>query len=404
MSPIRVLYLLDHLVAPTGGSEQHLRWLLRALPLDDFELHVVATFDTRTPQEIASDSMIDVTFLASPNADGTPPSAMSPPTPFVTRFRRLVRLIRQNAIDVVHVFTPNNELVAAAACRFAGRGRVCAQRRNIGYALPTSRSAISTVRQWVRGFAICRAGIAYIANSRAAIAAAEAKESLPPRLFTLIPNPVARARYEDGLARLVPRSALAIPDDAPIVGMVATVRRIKGYEVLLRAARRVADTAPQTRFVLVGAQEAPYASEMRQLAASLGLTDTIVWYGAIDNPFRLLPHFTVGVLSSHSESMSNAVLEYAVAGLPFVATDVGGVREILGDSGLIVPPNDPDGLAERILELLGNEPLRKRLGTAVQSEVTNCYAEEHVIEAYRKFYANVARLTTVRRPLEETMP
>ncbi|MGL6193385.1 MAG: glycosyltransferase, partial [Thermoguttaceae bacterium] len=233
--------------------------------------------------------------------------------------------------------------------------------------------------------------IPYIANSEAAKVAAWEKEGIPADRFTIIYNPVFTDRYEDGVTNLISRSELGVPDDATIVGMVATVRPIKGYEVLVQAAKIILEKHPNAYFLCVGEQQEDYLDELRILADKLGVTDRIIWYGGIDNPYRITPHFTVAVLSSHSESFSNAVLEYSVAGLPIVASDVGGMKEIItdGKNGFLVPADNPEILADRILQLLDSQELRKSFGDAVQRLVTEQFTEAEVLSQYKNFYEKI---------------
>jgi glycosyltransferase involved in cell wall biosynthesis len=101
-----------------------------------------------------------------------------------------------------------------------------------------------------------------------------------------------------------------------------------------------------------------------------------------------MPLLDVAVLSSKSESFSNATLEYAAMGLPIVVTDVGGQREIVRDgfSGYLVPPEDPTALAEKIDTLLGDSELRNRLGRNAEEYAWEHFGESPIIEQYLDYY------------------
>ena len=176
----------------------------------------------------------------------------------------------------------------------------------------------------------------------------------PRRRVSVIENPLSTRRLQEGLAN-VPRSSLGILDGEQVVGMVATVRPIKDYATFLRSARLVLDKHPNTRFLAIGDQEVEYAREMRRLGQDLGIDGRVSWVGPLANPISALPRVDVAVLSSRSEAFSNALLEYAAAGVAAVATDVGGSREIVQNAvtGFLVPPRSPELLADRVSSPLG---------------------------------------------------
>jgi len=112
----------------------------------------------------------------------------------------------------------------------------------------------------------------------------------------------------------------------------------------------------------------------------------------VPNLYSFLHHCDVGVLSSLSEAFSNALLEYAAAGVAAVATDVGGTKEVIEDAetGFIVPPRSPEQMAERICQLLQDEKLRKRLGENARRRAETRFAEEKILRQYSRLYLRLA--------------
>ncbi len=106
-----------------------------------------------------------------------------------------------------------------------------------------------------------------------------------------------------------------------------------------------------------------------------------------------MPVFDVAVLSSRSEGLSNTLIEYAAAGLPIVATDVGGNGEVVahGENGYLVPPGRPDQLADAIVQLLRDPALRATFGRAGQAKVAREFDEETVTGAYVDYYQSLVR-------------
>jgi len=160
------------------------------------------------------------------------------------------------------------------------------------------------------------------------------------------------------------RERLGIDPSEVLVGTVANFRSQKAYPDLLRAARRVVDREPGVRFVAVG--QGPQEAEVRALHAELGLGDRFLLLGYRDDVPEILAAGDVFVLASRYEGLPVAVMEALAAGLPVVATDVAGIRQVVrpGVEGLLVPPRRPERLADAILAVATDKDLRGRLAEA----------------------------------------
>jgi glycosyltransferase involved in cell wall biosynthesis len=158
------------------------------------------------------------------------------------------------------------------------------------------------------------------------------------------------------------RSEFGLPANTIIVGTVANFRRQKRHDVLLQAVERVQRVRPNARFILVG--QGPLEDDARRLAEKLGVGGAVVFAGFRPDVPRLMHAFDIFALSSEWEGLPIALLEAMYCGKPSVVTGVGGVREALEDDkeGIVVPPNDPESLAQGMLRLIDNEWLRNRLG------------------------------------------
>ena len=373
---ITILFLIDDFCGPEGGTEQHLLFLQRELPRDAFDLHfgVLTAIRRFSPESFP----VRPVMLGENTCPG--------PRGALRRLRNLTRLIKAVDANVVHAFFPVSEYYACMAVRMAGRGRVLGVRRNIGY-WHTCRS-----RWTARIVGLC-GGAAYVANCEAARRFAARVEWISPRRVCVIQNPVSTRRLQEGLANVPSRSSLGILDGEQVVGMVAAVRPIKDYATFLRTARLVLDKHPRTRFLAIGTEEPAYKDEMQQLARELSIDRQVNWLGPMPNPISVLPLCDVAVLSSQSEAFSNSLLEYAAAGVATVATDVGGVREIVddGQTGLVVSPQSPEAMAARISQLLADDAFRHALGDNAGHKAKNCFSEEKVLREYAELYRRLAR-------------
>jgi L-malate glycosyltransferase len=379
---VAILFLEDDFLGPEGGTEQHLLFLQRELPRELLDLHFGVLTCIR---RIGADDfpVRPVMFNGFRRGLG---GALG-------RLRRLAAFIKTNEIDVVHAFCRESELFACLAVKLAGRGKVLGIRRNIGY-WHTWRS-----RWWARFVGLL--GANYAANCEAAREFTAKVEWIGRRRVIVIPNPAPIQRFHDGAAHIPPRSSLGIAADEHVVGMVGTVRPVKDYATFLRAARVVLDERPRTRFLIVGTEDSKYKAQMVQLARELGIERQITWLGPMQNPLSVVPLFDVAVLSSRSEAMSNAILEYMVAGVATVATDVGGTREILldGQTGFLVPVRDPAAMAERVCQLLADPALCESFGSSARHRAETVFAQQRVIRAYRDLYFRLAGKTGAMTPV-----
>jgi len=121
------------------------------------------------------------------------------------------------------------------------------------------------------------------------------------------------------------------------------------------------------------------------------LAERIVWAGTVDDVAPYLQLLDVGVLSSFSEGLSNTVLEYMAAGLPVVATEVGGNSELISEpgGGFLVPPNDSAALAKRILILLSNPELRVEMGKTNQGIARSRFSLAQMIDNHQKYFSEL---------------
>ena len=159
-----------------------------------------------------------------------------------------------------------------------------------------------------------------------------------------------------------------------IVGAAGRLSREKGMDQFVESAALVHARLPETGFVIFG--DGPQREMLTRRIAELGLQGTVVLAGFRDDVGKFLPHLDLAVLPSFTEGLPVILLEEAAAGLPIVATTVGGVPEVINDgvTGRLVPPGNPQALADRIVETLNDAPGRKAMGEAVREIVRHEYS------------------------------
>jgi glycosyltransferase involved in cell wall biosynthesis len=160
--------------------------------------------------------------------------------------------------------------------------------------------------------------------------------------------------------------------------------------VLLKALHQLALKGESFEMLLVG--DGPQKPHLERLASELGLSSYVRFVGAVDDVPSLLATAHLLVHPSRSEGLSNTILEAMAEGLPVVATDVGGTSEIISDgvTGLLVPPDEPAMLADRIHQLLVSPALRQKLGSAALALVRERCTVSAVTAQYARIYDSVA--------------
>jgi glycosyltransferase involved in cell wall biosynthesis len=178
---------------------------------------------------------------------------------------------------------------------------------------------------------------------------------------------------------------------APRIGFVGRVVAIKDVETFLRACRLVADELPEAELAVVGPldHEPEYAGACVELAESLGLADRIRFTGETDVApwYRRLD---VVALTSVSEAQPLVLLEAMAAGVPVVATAVGGCPELVRGAGLLTPPRDPRATARAILELCSDPSTRSRLVRAALARVRRDHDRGTMLRSYNELYERLA--------------
>lgn len=211
----------------------------------------------------------------------------------------------------------------------------------------------------------------------------------PARLAVLHGGVDAEA-FRPGLDGTAARRAHGIPADAPLVGVVAGLRAMKGHATLLEAASRLAARIPGVHFLLVG--QGPEERAIRERVARLGLTGRVILAGHVDPLPPALCAFDVAVYpSGSSEGMGRVLFEYMAAGCPIVATRVGVAPEVLvdGETGLLVPPGSPEALEAAIARLLDEPALGRHLGLGARRTVEARYAGREVARRLLELYAGL---------------
>src|SRR5882724_11388613 len=272
---------------------------------------------------------------------------------FAKQIRRLVSYIKENQIDVVHthcfytnIFGMTGAYLARVPARITSKGETD------GFRSPMQKRAERM------SFRLAHRVIANCLVVRNQLI----REGVNPKRIIQHYNglDLERLKVRAGLSREEALAEFSLPSDRRYVSIVANLRNpVKDHPMFLRAAARVRTAVPNAGFAIAG--EGELMEGLGELAAELGIRDDVFFLGRCDNVADLLFASEIGVLSSRAEGFANAILEYMAAGLPVVATDVGGAREAIADdvTGYTVNSGDDEEMAARIIDLL-SKPARAR--------------------------------------------
>ena len=169
-----------------------------------------------------------------------------------------------------------------------------------------------------------------------------------------------------------------LEENSKIIGTIAKLREEKGVEYLIRAVPHVLKEFPNSNFIIVG--DGNLRDHLENLAKELGVGKNIIFTGFLENVTPVLSTFDVQVLPSITEGFGLVIVEGMTMGKPVIATNVGGVNEIIkdGENGLLVSSRDPEALADKIIYLLKNPEQAKNLGITAKVDSRRFDIKIHV--------------------------
>jgi glycosyltransferase involved in cell wall biosynthesis len=212
-------------------------------------------------------------------------------------------------------------------------------------------------------------------------------EGFSPRLTGVIYNGIDLGPVPDATRRAVMRQRLAVPDDTLVIGTIARLDPVKDLGTLIKALARLQTTAVMVLVIGQGSERELLERE----AEAAGVADRVRFLGHRDDAREWLAACDVYVNSSISEGVSLTILEAMAAGLPVIATRVGGTPEVVDvSSGRLVPPRDPVALEGALAELHSDHALRHRTGCAARRRVEDHFSLDRMIAEYRDVYERLS--------------
>jgi glycosyltransferase involved in cell wall biosynthesis len=302
---------------------------------------------------------------------------------------KLVRLMRDLRVMVVHTFLFDAEFFGRIAARLAGVPAIIGSERNTDY-VPLQR------HHWA--FALTRACIdAVIANSSAGADFNSRTFGVPRSRYRVIHNGVDTNRFKPRDASAL-RKELGIAEHDRVIGMFASFKEQKNHSLLLRAAPRVIARFPDLRLLFIGdelymgmSDSVGYHRQIHALVDGLGLREHCLFLGNrsdVENYYSLCD---LTVLPSLFEGTPNVALESMASGVPVVATNVSDNALIIpdGEVGLVIALNDETALADRVCRILENKELRTRMAKNARQCVTEHFSGKRLADKTASIYEEV---------------
>lgn len=371
-SPIHILYLIDVLWG-LGGAEGVLLRIPGLLPKDRYRC-TIGTFRLRPASPVFGQMPCPVREFPVARVFGR------------EAFRTALDLrnfIRSENVQVVHTFFESADLLGGLVAKLSGCKVLISSRRDMGI-LRSTRHRI--------GYRLMSPFFSQVQAVSAAVRRETIRaDGLDPDRVVTIPNGIEIDKVTAANGAMQMCRSLELEGVAPLIVTVGHIRRVKGFDVLLRAAAQVCQSHPTATFLIAGSvQEPDCERDLMELVRHFKLQRNVRFLGKMDSQdvWSLLKVCDIFCLPSRSEGMSNALLEAMACGLPSVATAVGGTPEVIdeGRTGHLVASEDYETLAARISGLIDDPARARQMGQAAKAVVHERYSAESMINTMVKMY------------------
>jgi glycosyltransferase involved in cell wall biosynthesis len=368
VAPPHVLFIIDQL-CETGGAERCLLNMIRLMPKGKFRCSLVTFKIDRSG--IFSDLPCPLYVF---------PLQRTYDWNGLKVARAIRNLIRSENVSIVHTFFETSDLFGGLVAKLSG-AKLVSSRRDMGILrVPKHQLAyrllnpmfdmVLTVSEQVRSFCL-------------------QSDGLSPRKVRTLYNGIELDRIDAAKPTDELRTVLQLDGASHVVATVAHIRKVKGIDLLVRAAAQVCRELPRAQFLVIGdASDREYFRELQQLTASLGVASNVRFLGPSEAVFSILKVCDAFCLPSRSEGFANALIEAMACGLPCVATRVGGNAEALtdGHGGFLVASEDVTSLATKILVLLRDPVRARQMGEAGREVVERKFSAGSMMEQLVSLY------------------
>jgi glycosyltransferase involved in cell wall biosynthesis len=360
---VRLLLVIPTLVR--GGAEKQLSLLACGLPRDAFDVHVAVLTHSGPLAETLCAAGISVTVIGKRwKAD---PLA----------YLRLQRHIRTLAPDIVHtwLFAANaygRQAAIAAGVKHIIAGERCVDPWKSAWQLWIDRTLARRTER--------------IVTNSSGVQEFYVGKGLPAEKFVVISNGIEQLAVTDPISREALIEELKLPPGSRLIGCVGRLWPQKGHKDLIWAADLLKSTRDDAHLLVIG--DGPLRWRLERFTRQNAVEDKVHFLGERSDVPRLMQHFDVLWLGSEYEGQSNAILEAMMAGVPVIAYDIAGNRDLVvqDETGYLVPLGDRFEFTRRTHWLLDDDSLRRRLGEAGHERAQREFTVERMVARHAELY------------------
>lgn len=367
---INIMVCVNHL--GIGGTERHLLQILPRLTQYNVNIQLVV---------LRSGGALEKTFLKSGISVFAPPENLPVWSQrFYAFFLLLWKMIKDRP-DIVHFYLPEAYLVGGLAALLARVPVRVMSRRSLNKYQNKHPVFSYFEKKLHKHMTAC------IGNSNK-VCQQLIDEAVPGARVKLIYNGVDTSDFSVKEDKEYVRSRLNIKSDSFVILIVANLIQYKGHVDLLKAVALIKDKLGINWELICVGRDDGIGKNLEQEVERLGISKHIRWYGETKDPLPLYQASDVGVLCSHEEGFSNSILEYMACQLPVVATTVGGNAESVqqGETGFLVPPQNPEKISEAILKLFEDPDMRISFGLKGRQVILDKFSVEDCLHQYINLY------------------
>ena len=369
MNKLSVIHLVEDL--KTGGAERVIADIVEGLDRKRFEARVWCVARGGETADELRENGIEVRILGIPSYHNP------------LNIIRLSGLLKKEKPDIVHTHGYFASVIGRLAAKKAGLPIIITHVHSTYWEYKKRHLLIERcLSRYTRKIVCCSEAVKNFVTGH---------EKIKKDKTVVIYNGVDEERFAPVQDPSPARARLGIDRESPVVGTVSSLTPHKGQGFLIQAAAKIRDTYPATRFLIVG--DGPLRRDLEEQALESDLQSSLIFTGTRRDIPDLLSLMDIFVLPSSSrEGLGIAIIEAMAMGKPTVATNIGGIPEVIqdGETGLLVPPGDSAALAKAVIELVDNPDRAKAMGKKGRNRFTQKFTRKTMLSKIENLYLNLA--------------